>query len=390
LDTLATLIETVVRALAVTPTMILIGVLLFVLVMSRNYRRLRLEQIVIPWQQGETTIDRIDVQFPLVTIRTVLTNKRIIQLRLSWFLSKRKLKVLALEDAHSLVLRRYANWLLFLAGVYTMGSFNPLALLLILAGLQAKVYSIRLDTPFAQMPYTRMVVSTVRRSQLTDLLRFYSRCQVAWAGRRQRHSASASSDTTVPEPDQDFVWGPALVAVAVFLGAAFVQRAVEAHVSLDSYLFAPLYLGAIAGLAAISARDSAWLAVLGMCALFTVKFPSGGLISLLTSDGTVPYLEQYVRLALGLLLVAGAAWAISRYLHPLGAWLGLLVWIPVVAFESAAAAQDFGLYARLFLAMAVAAGLPLVLRGVQWIRGRRRAQDPPALLGQDLEPSPRS
>lgn len=337
---------------------------LFVYVMARNDGRLRLEKLRVEFDPAERPIDRISVDWRLLTTDTLLTTRRVIQARASWFLSKRKLKVIELPDVHSIVWRRYTNWFLLLAGLYVVGTFNPLALFLILLGLERKVYSVRFATPVAQMPLTRLVVTTPWRRQLAEMRRFYSQAVAAWSGARLSESRP---DTGQPgqlvravtmgddEVDRDFAWGrPVLAYTVVFIVLAAIQRVVRPHIAYDDVFFGALYLGIPVAAAQRSARDGFWTALVAFVALLTVKFPTAGLMAIFTNDGGVPALKEYALVVAGLEAVVGVAALVSRFVHPRLSFLAIGVWLGVVWLLGSDLAQNFALYSLMLVAMAVA------------------------------------
>src|SRR5438093_11904336 len=74
---------------------------LFLFVMTRNYIKLRKEKWDIDLLDGEQPVDELEVEGGIRKTRSTLTNLRIMQMGLSWFLSKRKFHSIALEDVHS-------------------------------------------------------------------------------------------------------------------------------------------------------------------------------------------------------------------------------------------------------------------------------------------------
>jgi len=346
------------------PALLLLCIALFLYVMTRNYRRLRTETLQPNWRDGERPLDQARVDWTLLRTETALSTERVVQLRLNWFLSKRKLKVVELEDVHSIVWRRYTNWFLLALGLYFAGSWNPLALLLILFGLQGKVYSVRFATPFAQMPFTRIVVTTFWRPQLQELRRFYTNAFMAWsrvhAGRARAGDTAAVPTAQVAisasgDVEKDFAWGRSLLCyVGVFMVLATLQRAIEPHISYDDYLFAVLYLALPVAVAHRSPRDAVWVGLLGFVGLLTMKFPGGGLLAVLTNDGRLPAFGQYAVVLLGIEIIIGVAALLAHRVHQ---WLGFMalgLWLGVIRTLGPNLAQDFGLYTLILLAMGAA------------------------------------
>jgi hypothetical protein len=344
-----------VRQWAIVPALLLFLLALFVWVMSRNWRWLRNERVVPDLIDSEQILDELVVDWGVMRTHTLLTNHRVLQLRLSWFLSKRKEKRVSLKDVHSVVWRRWVNWPYLLVGVWFLGKFNPLALLLTVLGLSTKIYSIRFDTPFAQMPWTRVAVLSFWRRQLGEFWRFYRNARSTWARVRAGDSpliTPISHDTELRE--QDFRWGRAVwIYLAVFMLAALVQRLSGRHVSYDDYFFGPLYLALPAAAATRSLRDAAWCALLGAAGLFTIKFPSSGMVGILASDGGRPYFEQYLLVAATALVIALIASAIATRLTPSLAFLAPFVWLGFIGLHSPILIKDLSLYSKVSMAMAL-------------------------------------
>lgn len=372
MDALIDFIGGSLRVYAISPVLFAFLGVLFVCVMTRNYLRLREEKLTPDLLEGEQPLDRIEVDWVLMKTKTILTNRRIIHLSLNWFLSKRKILALALADLHSIVWRRHANWVCLLAGLYFIGTFNPLALLLVLYGIQGRIYSVVFDTPFAQMLWTRVPVRSLRRVQLGELVRFYRNAQATWARVRAEKGLPAGPAPVgaVAEREADFLWGrPVWVYVVLLLVVGFLQRLLERHLCFDDYFFVPIYLGLPVAVACRSMRDGLWTAILGFAALFTIKFPASGLVGLLAADGRSPLFEQYALVMLTLVLVVLVAAAIARYVHASLAVLALLLWLALVRLHMPAVFFDLTLYAKVALAIAVAIVLAWIERAAGHLYG---------------------
>jgi hypothetical protein len=375
-----------VRHAAIVPVLLLFLLALFVWVMSRNWRCLRNERVVPDLIDSEQILDELVVDWGVMRTYTLLTNHRVLQIRLSWFLSKRKEKRVSLKDVHSVVWRRWTNWLYLLAGVWFLGTLNPLALLLTVFGLSSKIYSIRFDTPFAQMPWTRVAVVSFWRCQLGDFWRFYRNARSTWARTRAGVSqliTPISHDTGLCE--QDFRWGRAVwVYLTVFMLAALVQRLSERHVSYDDYFFGPLYLALPAAAATRSVRDAAWGALLGAAGLFTIKFPSSGLVGMLAGDGGRPYFEQYLLVAAFSVIVVLLAAVIATRVTPSLAFLAPSVWLVFIRLHSPTQVKDFSLYSKVSIAMALTVILLWVERRISPFYESEGIADGTANLGSNL------
>jgi len=350
------MLEGLFRNLIVSPIFLIFISILFFYVMTRNYARFRKDTLKIDLLENEKVVDQIDVDLWIVRGPTFLTNQRVVQLISNWFLSRRKTKSIALQDIHSLNWLRCTNWLFFVAGLFFLGLINPLALVLFLLGLEGKVYLLRFNTPFAQMPLTRIAVRTLRRGQLSRMWSFYRNAQIAWAKTRIQSGLSA----TVNPPaetihENDFAWGrPVWSYLAFFFACGLIQRILEAHISFDDFIFFPLYLGLPVAIAQRNLRDALWTAILGFAALFTIKFPCGGLLSLFVSDGGAPFYEQYFFVALTLVMMVLLAYGISRYVYRDLSFLAVALWLGFLALYMPGILYDFGLYAIILIAMAVA------------------------------------
>jgi hypothetical protein len=364
-------LENQLRSASVGPSLWLIAVGLFVYVMSRNFRHIRDEEPPLKLDEGEREVDRIHVRWPTLRSHTFLTSRRVIQGRLSWWLSKRKITAISLDDVHSITWRRYTNWFLLLLGIYFLDSLNPAALLLLLFGLQSKVYTVRFATPFAQMPYTRIVVTSTTRRQLAAIRTFYEHALDIWSRMIVEKrlaaavgesaagpSVSPSDVSTRGDVENDFAWGGALLFyVCAILSLAVAQRLRGPHVSFDDYLFGPLYIGLVAGVAGRHRRDGLWLALLGWIALLTIKFPGSGILSF-AADGGSPLFEEYVIVLATLGLIAYSASLLGR-LHPFLAGFAVVLWAVVPPATSTGTLMDFSLLTKVLLGVAWATMLSI-------------------------------
>jgi hypothetical protein len=346
------------RSAAVGPVMWTFGVGLFVYVMSRNFALLRRERPPLELDDGEREVDRISVEWPLLRTHTFLTSRRVVQARNSWFVSKRMNKAISLDDVHSIVWRRYTNWFLLALAIFFLNSVNPAAFLLLLFGLQSKIYSVRFATPFAQMPYTRIVVTTPARWQLAAMHRFHERARDIWSRtivEKRLATAAVGMGALVPESsavpsppivESDFAWGSTLLFyVCAVMTFAIVQRMRGPHVTFDDYVFGPVYIGMVAGVAGSRRRDALWLALLAIVSLFTIKFPGT-----VPADGGSPLFEEYA-IVVGALLLVAVASNLLGILHPLFSPFGALLWAVVPVLTATGVVVDFALFARLLLAI---------------------------------------
>lgn len=359
------------RNLLVSPVLLIFLVFLFIYVMCWNYIRFRKEKPKVDLLEDEEQLDQIDVDFWFMRNHTVLTSRRVVKWHWGWFLSKRKITSIALYNVHSVNWRRYTNWLFLLVGLYFLGRLNPLAFILFLLGLQEKVYLIRFNTPFAQMPLTRIVVRSLRRSQLRELWRFYQNAKVAWAKIHLQKGLPAHGMPKIETVHEtDFAWGrPVWIYLWFFFLCGLLQRILEPHISFDDYFFLPFYLGLPVAVAQRNLRDAIWASILGFTALFTLKFPGMGLLFPLVSDGSAPYFEQYGLIVLTLLLMVILANFIARYIHYELSFLAVILWLGFVGLHMPALISDLGLYAKLLLAMAVAILLAQIEKAIGFAYG---------------------
>ena len=347
-----------------TALLVLLAIALFCVVMTINFRRLRKETFVPEWLEGEIQLEEIQVSHWWSSVWLRLTNKRIIQVRLSWFFSRRTVFGVALDDIHSATWRRYSNWLLILVGICLFGRTNPIALILLMWGLESRILSIRFSTPLAQMPFprARASVTSFRRQQFNELATFYKKAQLYLAQvRTQKQLPVQSSVTFIPEEDKDFSWSlPVWIFVAVWLLVALGQRTFGDHVTLEG-IFGGLVLGLPVAAAMHSLRSGVWTGVLGAAALVAVKFPGSVGLLLLAKDGDggSPNLLQYIVLLLGAVLIAAAAYGLSR-VHPLAGFVAPLLWLIPIAVMQRALPGELQIYATCLIAIASAAAFFLV------------------------------
>ena len=360
------------RAALVGTVIWIFAAALFVLVMCWNYLRLRHETISSDLMDGEQPIAALTMWRWGRKVESRLTTHRVHQLRLSWLLSKRRYCAVSWRDIHSVVWRRYTNWLLLVASLFFVGRLNPLALFLLLLGLEGKIYSIRFNTVFAQIPWIGMAVMCFTRKQFQEMLLFYRKAHSLWTQQTRPAEEPVSLPRASPTPavaDDDFRWGiPVWAYAGIFVALAFVQRVSAPPISFDDYVFAPLYLGLVFAAALRSRRDAVWAAILGPVALLTVKFPSTvPLLGLpLGFDGGMPLFEQYFALLLALVVLALVASVLAQ-ISPIVAVLAFLAWIGFVALQGPALALDFGFYSRTALAAGVGAVLAWIDRAA-WSR----------------------
>lgn len=351
-----------------TVLFVFFAILLFCVIMTINFRRLRHETFLPEWLEGEVQLEEIEVSHWWSRVWLRLTNKRIIQVRISWFFSRRKIFGIALDDIHSVTWHRYTNWLLILLGIWLFGHTNPIALVVLMWGLESKILSIRFSTPLAQMPFprARATITSFRRRQFNEMATFYKKAQLYLAQvRTQKQLPVQSNVSFIPDEDKDFSWGvPVWIFVAMWLLIALGQRTLSNHVTLEG-LWGGLLLGLPIAAAVQSLRSGVWTGILGASALVAVKFPgSVGLIVLASGgDGGSPNLWQYGVLVMGAAVIAAVAYGLSR-LHPLAAFLAPLLWLLPIAMMQPSLLGDMRTYATCLIAIASAAAFSLLAEAV--------------------------
>jgi len=357
----------IVALISVASALLVFLATLLLYVWTRNYLLLRREKFNPDLLDGEKVLDRLEVEGRLVRTHTVLTNRRVLQLRLTWFLSRRKQFAIALRDVRSIDWRRQMNWILLVLGLLFVGSLNPVALLLVLVALEGKIYSVRFNTPVSEMPWTWVATTDFFRRHLVEFTRFYRNAQATWARVRAENALPAPTPPIgpIPEVDTDLIWGrPVWAYVWLLLILGLAQRLAGPHLSFDDYFFAPLYLGLPVAVAQRSQRDGLWAAILGFAGLVTIKFPGSALAGTLTPDGGSPLHSQYLLVLITLVLMALVASAIAQYIHPSLAFLAVLLWLGFVGLLGPNVFFDFALYTKVAVAMAAAILLAWLERSI--------------------------
>jgi hypothetical protein len=350
-----------------TVLFVFLAIVLFCVIMTINFRRLRHETFLPEWLEGEVQLEEIAVSHWWSRVWLRLTNKRIVQVRLSWLFSRRKIFGITLDDIHSVTWRRYTNWFLILLGILLFGRTNPIALLVLMWGLESKILSIGFNTPLAQMPFprTHATITSFRRRQFNEMATFYKKAQLYLARvRTQKQLPVQSNVSFIPEQDKDFSWGvPVWIFVAMWLVIALGQRTLGNHVTLEG-LWGGILLGLPVAAAIQSLRSGVWTGILGASALVAVKFPgSVGLIVLASGgDGGSPNLWQYVVLVVGAAVIAAVAYALSR-IHPMVAFLAPLLWLLPIGMMQPTSLAEMRTYALCLIAIASAATFS-ILAGV--------------------------
>ena len=351
-----------------TVLFVFLAIVLFCVIMTINFRRLRHETFLPEWLEGEVQLEEIEVSHWWSRVWLRLTNKRIVSVRLSWFFSRRKIFGIALDDIHSVTWRRYTNWFLILLGIWLFGHTNPIALVVLMWGLESKILSIRFSTPLAQMPFprARATITSFRRRQFNEMATFYKKAQLYLAQvRTQKQLPVQSNVSFIPEEDKDFSWGvPVWVFVAMWLVIALGQRTLGNHVTLEG-LWGGILLGLPVAAAVQSLRSGVWTGILGASALVAVKFPgSVGLIVLASGgDGGSPNLWQYVVLVVGAAVIAAVAYGLSR-VHPMAAFLAPLLWLLPIAMMQPALLGEMRTYATCLIAIVSAAAFSILAGAV--------------------------
>jgi hypothetical protein len=343
----------------ITGLLIFLAILLFCVVMTINFRQLRRETFTPEWLEGEIELEEVQASHWWSRVWIRLTNKRIVQVQLSWFFARRRVFSVALDDIHSVTWRRYTNWLLIVVGIWLLGKTNPIALLFLMCGLESKVLSIGFNAPLAQMPFPRAHARIIsfRRRQFKELAVFYKKAQLHLAQvRSQKQLPVPRSMNFIPEEDLDFSWGPLVwLFVALWLLIALGQRTFGAHVTLEG-IWGGLLLGLPVAAAGKSLRCGVWSGILGASALVAIKFPGSiGLVFMASgSEGGYPNLWQYVILVAASALIALAAYGLSR-VHWMAAYPAPLIWLLPIAMMQPSALVEARTYATCFFAITSAA-----------------------------------
>jgi len=337
--------------LAALSPVVLLAILIYVF--SWNYRRLRRDPFDPDMLNGEEAVDRLSIRRRLSFSETWLTDQRVIQAKASWLFSSRKVKALALEDVNSVKLHRLLNVILLALALFFWKTLNPLALALFLLGLENPLYVIRFETPFAQMPWTRVSCWTFYRRHLTEVIRFWRNAVATWSQRRLSKALPAPIEQA-SLLETIFAWGrPVWCYVGFYFVLGILQRITEPHVSFDDYVFFPLYLALPAAVASRSGRDSVWSSILGFLTLLTVVYPSNGkLLGFMFSDyhGQGIAVQQLLILVF-MVLIAFAAWLIAKHVHGGLTFLPPLLWLLLIAWHMPQVSYNLALYAKVLLAM---------------------------------------
>ena len=348
------------QSLAVVPILLLCGAAIFIYVMTWNYRHLREESWLVDLEAGEQEVDRLEVSRLLQTVRTVLTDRRVLQQRLHWFLSRRRYLAVELKDVHSVVLRSHVHLLGLFIAYYLVGTINPLALLVLMYAAQTPVVGLRFSTVFSRMPLTRPGVRVPGRTRTPAFERFYMAARGTLARVRGREMtgvpAAAAPRSSMPALLEGFKWNTVVwVHVVALMALGALQRGVQGHLAFDDIFFTPLYLGLPVAAARRSLGDGLWAAILGFLGLCTVKFPSGGILGslLLRSDGH-PWLGELALVMLFIIAMVLFVHLVRRYVAASLSVFALLAWIPFVWLCQAASFADLIVLAQTAAAVAVA------------------------------------
>ncbi len=355
-------------SLFLTTMFVALGLILFCIVMTINFRRLRDETFLPEWLEGEVPLEEVKVLHWWSRVWLRLTNKRIIQVRVSWLFSRRKIFGIALDDIHSATWNRYVNWLLILVGIWLFRYTNPIALLVLMWGLESRILNIQFNAPLARMPFPRVraTLTSFRRRQFNELAVFYKKAQLYLAQVRTQKQLPVPRDIRfMPEEDKDFSWGrPVWLLIAAWMIITLGQRTLGSHVTLEG-LWGGVLLGLPVAAAAKSLRNGVWSGLLGAAALTAVKFPGSiGLLFLDKSgDGGSPNLWQYAVLVAGAVVVALVAYGLSQ-VQKLAAFVAPLLWLLFIAMMRPAAVGEVSTYVTCFVAIASAAVFSLLVDSV--------------------------
>ena len=337
-------------AFTTAPALLIFLVLVTLYVLRYNFTLACNEPFRVEPLAGEVALDHIEIRDSMRSDRALVSDRRITTLAVRWPLSRRRHLSVAWMDVLSIRWWYHMNWLLLLAGVIAMPWLTPATLVLVMLGLESRVGILVFETPYTLMPWSRPTLVAWRRFQIVELDAFHRRIRAIWARNRTSPTLKVSDLPPVSAGAAllDLAWGRTVwISVAAYLFMAAVQRATaDHHLSLDSTVFLPLFVGLVTAAGTISRRDGVWTALLGTAALFTVKFPNIGL-----GDG-VPWYGQFLLLGVVFVVMAVVSDAVTRQGNPLNATLVPLLWLVFVGAMARTELLDITLYARVFFAMA--------------------------------------
>ncbi len=292
---------------------------------------------------------------------TQLTDRRVLQGWTWWWLSRRSADSIHLADVQAIFWRKRMSLPLLIVGIALIGRMNPLALLLIMAGVEAKIYSVVFRRAFFHLPNSGIVVRTSRRSRYAELWSFFQLAQLHWLAQKGGGQIGAGNAKYADVgPDRDFRFGLIVwVSVAAAMLTAMIQRWIG-HVTLYDILLGSILMALpmIAGRRGI--RDGLLTAVFAFTALLCVKFPDlvpfAGMP--LGPDGRAVNPVQYFEVLLTFCLVAVAAALLGRAAAQFAS-LALLLWIVFACLIGDHSYLDISVYARVALSI----GVGLLLSG---------------------------
>lgn len=335
----------------------LIAVVSIIAVKTVNFRRRLLVKEEPILLDNETAIKSILVRNFLSRSSTRLTDHRVVQSRIWWWLSRRTADSIPLADVQAIFWQRWMNWPLILVAIYLIGRCNPVALILLMIGLEAKIYSVLFKRSFFHLPNSGIAVRSSRRRQFSELWNFFQFAQLQWLGRRSGRQMTPESTTySDVGPDRDFQFGPVVwAAIGLATLISFAQR-FTGHVTLYDGVLGPVLLALPVAAGRQKLRDGLLTAVFALSAVLCIKFPDFGVIPGLGSDGGHPNPMQYLVVLVTFCVVALFSALLSRLVKELAS-LALFLWVPFAAFLDPQDFRDPIIYARLALAVTISVAL---------------------------------
>jgi hypothetical protein len=339
----------------VATALFLIAFVTLVAVKTLNYRGKLGEKEEPADLAGETPIKTISIHNHFSKSLTRLTDQKVIQSRIWWWLSRRSAASIPWGDVQAIFWQRWMNLPLLLVAIALIGRINPLALLAFMFAVETKIYSIVIRRAFFHLPNSGIAVRTSGRKQFSELWSFFQLAHVYWQAKRTgKEIVTETAKYSEVAADRDFqfgglVWAAVLAAISV----AIVQR-FAGHITFYDAVLGPtlLALPMVAGRRGL--RVGLLSAIFGFTAILCVKFPDFSLIPGWTfgGDGGRPNPGQYLMVLVAFCVIATATALLSR-LSAQFAPFALLLWLPFAGFSRVADLSDISTYARVTLAIAI-------------------------------------
>jgi hypothetical protein len=328
-----------------------LAIVALIVVKTVNFRRRLLVNEEPTLLNNETTVKTILVRNFLSRSSTLLTDHRVVQSRTWWWVSRRTADSMPIGDVQAIFWQRWMNWPLILIAVYLIGHCNPAALVLLMIGLEAKIYSIVFKRSFFHLPNSGIAVRSTRRKQFSELWGFFQFAQLQWVGRRSdRPIAPEATTYSDIGPDRDFQLGSAVWSMVGLAAAISLVQRFTGHITLYDNLLGPALLALPIFAGRQRLRDGILTAIFGLSAILTMKFPEFNLIPALgDSDGGTPNPTQYFVIFVAFCVIGVIAGSLSRIAKPL-APLALALWLAFAAYLRPQDLRDPVIYARVTLA----------------------------------------